>query len=237
MDRIERKKIKQDEFVSEGLRVFEWIEQHPTLLLGAAGAFVALVVGFWGVSSYLRSREAKAADLLARGQAALEAPVVRTGAKPEDAYSPSFSTPEERSRVSAERLASAAAGGGKPSRLASYLEGVALLERGDAGGAIAALEPAVDELRNDDTARPLARAVLASAYSQAGQLEKALTLWQALGEEGSGYPRDLALLGLARTHEASGQTEQARKAWQEIVDSHPSSPVRTEASEALARLK
>ncbi len=236
MDRIERKKIKQDEFVSEGMRVFEWIEEHPTLLLAAAGAFVVLVLGGWGISAYLRSRESKAADLLARGQAALDAPVVSTSARSDDPYSPSFASTDERARVSVERLSSAADAGGRSSRVASYLEGVALLERGDATAAIGVLEQAVAELKDDDTARPLARAVLASAYAQAGQLEKALATWRELGEKGSGYPRDLALFGLARTCEAAGQADEARKAWREIVDSYPASPVRTEANEALSRL-
>ena len=236
MDRSERKRIKQDEFISEGMRIFQWIEDHPTMLLAGAGVFVALVLAAWGGSAYMRSRDQRSADLLARGQAALNAPVVLTGAKPDDAYAPSFASAADRSRAATERLEKAAAAGGKPSALASYLEGIALLEKGDPGGAIATLEKAAPTLKSDATVRPLADAVLASAYDRAGQREKALAAWRQLGEKDSGYPRDLALVGLARTLEGAGQKEEAVKVWREIVDTFPDSPVRETASSALGRL-
>ena len=236
MDRIERKKIKQDEFVSEGMRIFQWIEDHPTQLLVGAGLFVALVLAAWGGSAWMRSRDQRAADLLARGQAALGAPVVQTGAKPDDPYAPSFASAGDRSRVATERLATAAAAGGKPAALAAYLEGIAQLEKGDPNGASTTLEKASALLKADATVGPLSQAVLASAYDQAGQREKALSAWRALGEKDSGYPRDLALVGLARTLEAAGQKEEASKAWREIADAFPDSPVRELATAALARL-
>jgi tetratricopeptide (TPR) repeat protein len=236
MDRIERKKIKQDEFVSEGMRIFQWVEDHPTQLLVGAGVFVALVVAAWAGSAWMRSRDQRAADLLARGQAALDAPVVQTGAKPDDPYAPSFASAADRSRAATERLATAAAAGGKPAAVAAYLEGVALLDKGDPNGAIATLEKASAALKGDGTVGPLAQAVLASAYDRAGQREKALAAWRQLGEKDSGYPRDMALLGLARTLEGAGQKDEATKTWREIVDSYPDSPVRELATAALGRL-
>jgi tetratricopeptide (TPR) repeat protein len=236
MDRIERKKIKQDEFVSEGMRIFQWVEDHPTQLLVGAGVFVALVVAAWAGSAWMRSRDQRAADLLARGQAALDAPVVQTGAKPDDPYAPSFASATDRSRAATERLATAAAAGGKPAAVAAYLEGVALLDKGDPNGAIATLEKASAALKGDGTVGPLARAVLASAYDRAGQREKALAAWRQLGEKDSGYPRDMALLGLARTLEGAGQKDEATQTWREIVDAYPDSPVRELATAALGRL-
>jgi tetratricopeptide (TPR) repeat protein len=236
MDRIERKKIKQDEFVSEGMRIFQWVEDHPTQLLVGAGVFVALVVAAWAGSAWMRSRDQRAADLLARGQAALDAPVVQTGAKPDDPYAPSFASATDRSRAATERLATAAAAGGKPAAVAAYLEGVALLDKGDPNGAIATLEKASAALKGDGTVGPLARAVLASAYDRAGQREKALAAWRQLGEKDSGYPRDMALLGLARTLEGAGLKDEATKTWREIVDAYPDSPVRELATAALGRL-
>jgi tetratricopeptide (TPR) repeat protein len=236
MDRSERKKIKQDEFISEGMRVFQWIEDHPTQLLVGAGLFVALVLAAWGGSVWMRSRDQRAADLLSRGQAALEAPVVKTGAKPDDPYAPSFASAAERSRAATERLARAAAVGGKPAALAAYLEGVALLEKGDPAAAIATLEKAAAELKGDATIGPLADAVLAAAYDRAGQREKALAAWRKLAEKDSGYPRDMALLGLAQTLEGAGQKDEATRTWREIVDSYPESPARERATAALGRL-
>lgn len=236
MDRSERKRIKQDEFISEGMRVFQWIEDHPTQLLVGAGLFVALVVAAWAGSAWMRSRDQRAADLLSRGQAALEAPVVKTGAQPDDPYAPSFASTAERSRAATERLARAAAVGGKPAALATYLEGVALLDKGDPAAAIATLEKASAELKGDATVGPLAGAVLASAYDRAGQREKALEAWRKLAEKDSGYPRDLALLGLARTLEGAGQKDEATRTWREIVDSYPDSPAHEQATAALGRL-
>jgi len=236
MDRIERRKIKQDEFVSEGMRIFQWIEEHPTQLIAGAGTFVALVLAAWGGSAWMRSRDQRAADLLARGQAALGAPVVLTDAKPDDPYAPSFASAADRSRAATERLATAAAAGGKPAALAAYLEGIAQLEKGDPGGAITTLEKASAELKADSTVGPLSQAVLAAAYDRAGQREKALDIWRKLGEKDSGYPRDLALVGLARTLEGAGQKDEATKTWREIVDTFPDSPVRQLATEALGRL-
>lgn len=236
MDRIERKKIKQDEFVSEGMRIFQWIEDHPTQLLVGAGLFVALVLAAWGGTAWMRSRDQRAAELLSLGQAALDAPVVKTGAKPDDPYAPSFASAAERSRVASERLAKAAAAGGKPAPLAAYLEGIAQLDAGNPTAAIATLEKASADLKGDATVGPLAQAVLASAYDRGGQREKALTVWRQLGEKESGYPRDLALLGLAQSLEAAGQKDEATKIWRELVDTFPDSPARELATAALGRL-
>lgn len=234
MDRITRKEMKHDEFVDGTMRLLRVIEENPRPLLWSAAAILALVVCVSGVWTFLNSRRDAAADLLSRGEAAYFAPVAEDGsARPDDPYNPSFPSEELRTEATLARLEKAAGGFGPGARLAEYLEGAVLLEAGRPDQAVEMLQQALDALGSDPTLGGPVKALLATALEQTGQGERALELWAELSDEGSGYPRDLALFALGRSQQRAGQADKARETLQEIVDLYPDSPMVGRAKEIL----
>lgn len=237
MDRQERKQIKHDEFVDTTFKVFQYLEDHPKPFLYGAIAIVLAVVGVFAARMLAHSWSESAAQKLSRGQAALEAQVTTSEApRPNDPYRPVFASAEARAREAATRLEEAAKSGSSAGMIAKYLRGVALLQAGDAAGAVAHLEEAAQALGSDPSVGVAVRAALAEGYSAAGRGDKSIESWKALAGEGSGYPRDLALAGLGRALERAGKRDEAKSTFQQIVDSFPSSAAANTARAALARL-
>ena len=87
MDRQERKQIKKDAFVEGTLSFVERFERNPRpYLLGAAAVLLAFFGGLATIS-IVNARAENHAQRLARGQAALSAPVVLTEpARPDDRF-------------------------------------------------------------------------------------------------------------------------------------------------------
>ncbi len=237
MDRLDRKQIKHDEFVESTFKVFQWFEAHPKPFLIGAAALVVATVAVWGVTRLTASSANSSADLLARGQAAFDAPVaVGEAPKPDDPYRPTFSSDTERAKKAAARLAEAAdKAGGSAGKVAAYLQGIALVEAGDGPGAVKVLEGAASSLGGDATLGGPVKSGLAHAYELAGQADKAADTWKGLTTDAS-YPKDVALTGLGRALEKQGKREDAKAAYKQVVDQFPGSPMSAAAKSALERL-
>ncbi|HHN75032.1 MAG TPA: tetratricopeptide repeat protein [Acidobacteria bacterium] len=237
VDRLTRKEIKHDEFVDGTVRILRVLEENPRPFLIGAGVILGLVVAVSGFWTFSRMQADKVADKLSRGEAALLAPVVDDGsARPSDPYSPSFESDEARLEAAIERLEEAASGMGSGAQVALYLQGKALLEAGEVDKAITKLEAALAALGSDPTLGPASRALLAGALERAGQYERALELWAELADEGSGYPRDLALFALGRCQSKAGKSDEARQTLEEIGELYPESPVLERARQLLGAL-
>ena len=238
MARITRKEIKHDEFVDSTWRIVERLEENIKPIIFGAVAIVAVVAIVLGIATWQKARARAGADLLARGQAALSAPIAAEDApRPDAPYSPTFASRDQRYSEALTRLQEAAEeGGGTAGRLATFLRGVALLEAGRAGEAVAPLETAVNRLGDDPSIGGSVRARLAQAHLENGQLEEAAGIWRALADEDGSFPGDLALLELGGVHEASGDLEAARAAYNELIEVYADSPLRSQAEERLAAL-
>jgi len=236
MDRQERKKIKQDEFVDWTMRLFQHMEENPRPWILGAVAVIVVIVGGFGLHTWSRHRAEAAADLFTRAQAALEAPLARDEApKPDDPYRPTFATPEERLAEALKRLEAAEATPAPLGDLALWLHGEALLEQGKADEAVEELRRAADRLGDDPTMGGPVKAALAKGLAAAGKYDESVALWEELTDAEAGYPGDLAWEGLAKAREAKGDAEGARAAWQQVLDLYPQSPVAAAARVALGR--
>lgn len=234
MDRMDRKKIKHDELVDSTMKVFQYLEEHPKPFIYGALALVGVVVAGWSVMAVVRGWSGKAADRLAQGIAALEAPIAAAQpAHPDDPYRPTFSNEKQRGLEAAERFAKAARAGGTTGAVAEYLRGVALLEGGEAGKAVEALEAACGRLKDDVTLGGPCRGMLARAYEQSGATDKAVQAWRDLAAPQADFPRDLALAELGQTLERAGKREEAKVVFKELVDLYPNSPVAAQAKSSL----
>lgn len=239
MDRSQRHELKHDELVDGTLTILHRIEANPKpWLYGAIGVVGAVGIGLL-VSWWIGQRAMKASDLLARGQAAMIAGVGgEQPPRPNDQFHPIYGSEAERAQAAVQRLAEASGAGGSVGSIARYLHGVAMLEAGDAAGAVKELEGAVMSLGADPSLASPARAALAAAYTAAQQHDKALEVYTNLAADtGNWYPRDLALAGKAKAQEALGRREDARGTWQQLIDLFPQSTLLSEARAATERLK
>ena len=218
--RISRKELKQqDEFVEVGFDLLEWVEKHRPTVLAVGGGFLALValVGLWtGIS---RMRQSGAEKTLHEGLS-LDGKAGQPGA-PADAL-------EQARKKFAE-----AKGGTPAGEVAAFYEGAAMLRQGKAKEAAPLLEKAADAA-DTRTVMDSARAMAAEAYEEAGDLEKAASVWRALADDpGAVYPPDMALLRLGDVKSRQGKTEEATAAWREALARAPQGPAATEAQQRL----
>ncbi|UCF66512.1 MAG: hypothetical protein JSV80_12025 [Acidobacteriota bacterium] len=238
MDRSKRHQLKHDEFVDGTMRVVQQLVDNPRpIIIGVAAIVVVVLVG-WGFTAWSSTSKAERGRELARGLAALSAPIVEqeADAKPDDLYRPRYTSARARAEAASERLAELASASGKQGSLARALRGIALIEAGQPEAAAELLGRASNELAQDPTMGTLVQAAHARALEQLGRYDEAAAVWAALLDGDERYPRQLALEGQARTLEAKGDVAAARTAWQEIVDLYKDSPTAAAAREALARL-
>lgn len=237
MSRIARKEIKHDEFVDGTMRVMRVIEENPRPLLYSVLGILAIVVVITGGWTYVHHQMDQAADLLSRGEAAYFGQVVTDGGETsQDPYRPTFESDEARLAAAVDRLKEAEEGMGSAASVARFLRGSALLEQGALDESVAELEIAAAELGDDPSLGAAVKALYATALERSGANDRARELWVELADEGSGYPRDLALFGLSRALRGTGETEKARETLQELVDLYQESPLVERALQALSEL-
>ena len=82
-----------------------------------------------------------------------------------------------------------------------------------------------------------AKANLASALADAGELERSESTWRELAAAPSAYfPKDMALLGLGKLLIDQGREGEARGVLQEVVDDFPQTSSMVEAQALLDRI-
>lgn len=226
--RITRKSIKHDEFVEAAVDAGEWIERHwRPVAAGVAAALVLLfLVLVWNWWSGKRAGES--ASLLSEGIALYEGGTGSAGST-----TPATAPRYDEALAKFEEAARKGHGTSR-GRAAEYYRGATLLRMGRAREAVPVLESVVGEA-SERVLADGARVLLAQAYAQAGDLDKATAAYRALaGQTNSSFPPDMAMLQLSRLLEEHGKTAEARQVLQDIVAKFPQGPA---ASEARTRLQ
>jgi tetratricopeptide (TPR) repeat protein len=239
MQRETRRQLKHDEFVETTVGAVQRVAENPRPWIAGVVAVLLIVAATWTLSSWWLSRRGVATEGLARGLAALSAPVVDGAETSANPFEPTFPTHEEKMSAALERLDEASRLGGKPGRIASFLRGVALLETGDAAGALDLIAEADSALGTDPTLGPAVRATHARALEEAGRPSEAAAIWRVLAdaaEDQPRYPVVAALEALARASEAAGDKVSALEAWQRISTEFPDSREADRAAREVARL-
>lgn len=219
-DRISRKSIKQDEFLEVASDAGEWVEKHWRTAAAVVVAALVLVLMVAGWSWWSGRRAAEVSRLLAEGLRLYTGVSGTVGSTATPSYAEALPLFEEASRK----------GGDAPAGIvAAYYRGAALLRLGRAAEAVPVLE-AVAAGKGERTLTDGARALLAEAYAESGQIDKAEATYRSLADaSGGGFPPDVALLQLARLLRDRGRGREARQALQEIVSKHPQGGAAAEA--------
>jgi predicted negative regulator of RcsB-dependent stress response len=236
--RLTRKEIKRDDFASAMGRGVEYAESHVrTIIYAVVGVLllVALGVGIY----YWRSHQSQdAGQALAQAVKVFQAPVVATGAQPNDPTAPSFPTPEAHRAAAKKAMEKVRDDYGSAD--AADVAGLYLAQ-------IAAEEGKLDEARKlwqgfiDDHPKHMlaaeARVNLFHLDRQQGKAEQVITELRALLEKGDApLPQDVLLHELGATLEQVKKPQEAAQAYQRILDEFPQSPYRTEAQQKVSAL-
>jgi hypothetical protein len=206
--------MKQDEFVEAAFDAGEWLEEHwKTVLLAIAGA-VGVVLIVLAFMSWRGARRAEAAEIFAEGLALYR----------------DSSTTEALERF---EQASAKAGGAPLGDVATLYQGLSQWETGNASDACRLLDDVARGASNP-VLSATAKANLASALAEAGEPERAESVWRELAAAETAYfPKDLALLGLGKLLIAEGRVGEAQGVLREVVDDYPQTASMTEAQALL----
>lgn len=245
MKRIERRKLKENEFAESVARARTAIAQRQrdiTVLVVVIVAAVAIVGGFLG---WRASRNAKATDLLATALAKAEAPVVTPpppapGSPPPVQQPGTFRTERERMEAAlplflqaADKYPSTDAG-----LTARYRAAGILAELGRYAEAEQRYQEVIARAGSSSLYGRTARLGLAEAQLAQQRNDAAVATLKELSTDGnSQLPLDGVLMQLGRACQQAGKKDEATRAFTRIVDEFPQSLYAGAAKEKIAELK
>jgi len=219
--RIERKKLKQDEFVSIVDRLLDWLTANWRPVLAAFAAVCLVVLLWWGLGVWRQRRELKAATLLASTLEQLDKATT------------------DEARAEAEKKLDAIVselGGTRQADLARVILARELIERGELERARELLV-AVARRHADIAQVRVATLDLVHLQLATGQAAEAIRQLRAMAAgEDPRLPRDAALYELARAYLEEGKVDDARTTFQKLVDGFPESPYLQDARRRLEEL-
>ena len=245
MKRIERHKLKENDFAQTVARTREIVAERQRELTAAAyviGAAIVLVGGFY---AYRSSQNAKATSLLAGALAIAEAQVVAPpppapGSLPPVQPAGTFRTERERLEASVPRLQQAAdaypntqAGITARYRLAATLSALARYAEAEQR-----YQEVVQKTAQKNIYHYTAKLGVGEAQLAQGKADAAMAAFRELSADGnSTLPLDAILMQLGRAAVAAGKKDDAARAFTRVVDEFPQSLYAPEARDKLAEIK
>jgi len=232
-----RHQLKEDRFRASTAETIGWAVEHQSKLTAAGIAvavIAALLIGGW---AYIQYRDRQAQSELAAAIEKYNEPV-RPAGTPDDPSVPSFSSADERSKVTnaeftriADKYSLTQSG-----NVARYFAGVTFHELGNNAGAEKDLKQVADGRYKEIAS--LAKLALASIYHDSNRDPQAIALYKELAD----HPTDsvgkgAAQFQLAALYTDSGQPDQARALYQQMLKESPASPVAQLATQKLQAMK
>ena len=238
--RLSRKEIKhdvRDDAFRHGVaESYQYVTGHGKLLVGVLVGILALVAAVFGVRAFMAKQERAASELLGQAEKVTAAPLVTSGAKPDDAASPSFpdaASRDARAKELLERLRSEHGGSAAADVAAIYLGNLAH-QAGDEAGARKLWEEFLDEHDDHMLAGGVRVSLIELDRADGKAQEVADRLRADLEREDKPLPEDVLLFELAKTLEQLGNADEARQTYQRLGDEYPDSPY---ASQAQAKAR
>jgi len=236
--RLSRKDMKRDDFANAMERSVEYAEAHTRMILYAIGAVVVLAALVFGLRAIFAQKAAAASTELAYALKVYQAPVVATGAKPQDKEEPSF--PDEAARRARAQQLFAGVRAHHSHTDSADIAGLYLAQ-------IAASTGKLDDARKlwgefidqhkDSAPAAEARLNLYDIERRQGKAEELVgRLTPMLDDSSSPLPKDVVLYQLGLTYDKLQRKQEAIGAYQKIVDEFPQSGYRQEAQQKLAAL-
>ena len=248
-----RKKNKQaevdlsqpDEFISFSQNMFAKAEQNrKPILLAVAGCLAALVLVAGGREVVAR-KSATRANAFAEAADILAAPVKPPSQEePKDDSKPALSTPTKKEKTSFETptaraeaalVALAKVDGGAVSDLAKLGKATALLDSGKFADAVTAYQEFLDSGVGESYLF-FGHDGLATAFAESGNIDGAIAELDKIAKLESGSYADHAAFRTARLLESKGDTAGAVKKYNGLLEAHPDSLFKSQATKRLGLL-
>lgn len=242
MKRSERHHLKENELVALVDRSREVLTTRSREIVAVVSMTVVVLVAVVGYFAWQNNREGKAAALLADAEAVLEAQVT-TPAPPapgQPAPKPPAGTyPSEQARLEAALPKLAEVYTRYPSTdaglAARYYAANALAALGRRTEAESRYQEVIDQ---HGVYAQMARLGLAELLANAGQHDRAITIYKDLTAEPKGdVPVDGVLMQLGRTYARAGRRSEAQQTYTRIVQEFPESLYAADARKELEALK
>jgi TolA-binding protein len=245
MKRIERHKLKENEFAETAARTLELAKERQRELTMLGGVVVVAVVVVGAFFFYRSSRNDKADSLLAGALAVAEAQVVTPpppapGSAPPVQPPGTFRTDRERLEAAVPKLQQAADAypNSEAGITARYRLAGSLAELGRYAEAEQRFGEVVQKTSQKNIYHDTARLGAGEAQLAAGKTDAAMTTFRDLSADpNSKLPVDGVLMQLGRAARAAGKKDDATRAFTRVVDEFPQSMYVTDAKEQLAEMK
>ncbi len=247
MRSIERRQLKEDEFITTLQETIARLDEHRQQLMWLAAAIIVIGLAVAGYSWRRQQTIAKSSALLADAMAVAEAPVAPATPPPATANAsttpppapPAGSFPDERARLEAAVKKYMVAADAYPTSSAGlaarYSAAAALAELGRLPEAAQRYQEVIDKGGSSIHAR-MARLGLAEVKSQQGQYDQAIATFKELAATSKDLPVDGILMQLGRTYVAAGRTAEAKQTFKRLTDEFPTSPYVGDARQQLEAL-
>jgi tetratricopeptide (TPR) repeat protein len=248
MKHSERRHLKDNELAIALANANEWRAQNQKTVTMALVAVVLVVVAVIGFTTWRRSVDSKAREMLAAAMTVNDARVTPP-APPTDAsgnatpgapVQPPNSYPTEKAKLEAALPKFVAAADAYPStdagRTARYHAASVLVGLGRFDEAVAQYDRVIAD--SSGLLAQMARLGKAEAQLRASKYDAAIATFKELSEKtDTGVPKEAMLLELARAYKLAGKNEDARKTLTQIVEQHADSPFASEARSELEKIK
>jgi TolA-binding protein len=245
MKRIERHRLKENEFAETVARTRELVQQRQREITMLGGVIVAALILVGGFFVYRSSRNDKADSLLAGALAVADAQVVTPpppapGSAPPVQPPGTFRTDRERLEAAVPRLQQAADAypNTEAGITARFRLAAALAELGRYAEAEQRFGEVIQKTSQKDIYHDTARLGTGEAQLAEGKTDAAMTTFRDLStDSNSKLPVDGVLMQLGRAALAAGKKDEATRAFTRVVDEFPQSMYVGDAKERLAEMK
>jgi TolA-binding protein len=245
MKRIERHRLKENDFVESVARARAAVSEHQQEVTWAVSALVVLLVIGGGLLAWRANRNGKATELLAGALAVAEAPVIPPAPPAPGSPAPvqqpgTYRSEHDRLEAALPRLLAAAdtypnTDAGLTAR---YRAAATLAELGRFPEAEQRFKEVVDRAGRSSIYSRTARLGLGEAQLAEGKTDAAIATFRELATEpDSELPLDGVLMQLGRAAMQGGKRDEASRAFTRIVQEFPQSAYVSEAKQRLDELK
>ena len=245
MKRIERHKLKGNEFADSVARAREILVERQQTVTTTVVAIVAVVLVLGVFMAWRTSRKNHATESLAQALAVAEAPVVTPPPPAPGSPAPvqqqgTYRTERARDEAALPLLLKTA--DGYPSTdagiTARFRAAATLADLGRYDEAAQRYREVLDKAGTSSIYARTAKLGLANALAAQGKYDEAIAALKELTTDpNSQLPLDGILMQLARTATQGGKTDEATRAYNRVINEFPQSLYVTEAKQKIAEMK